>query len=235
MHSDINKKRRIAVIPARGGSKRIYKKNIKPFLGEPIILRVLKEVSKSKLFTEIHVSTDDEEIVKIVEKSGYKVRFLRSSELSGDMTPLSDVIKEVIYSYKELGESFETIALIFSTAVFLKSKLINAAIDEFEDGNTDIQLMSIAKFPAPIERALRVGEDNSITPVNEELISHPSNNLGDAWYETGDFVIYNEKGVLTNNQKSIKRGFCLPQLISIDIDNMEDWEQAERVYKYIYM
>ena len=228
------KKKRLAIIPARGGSKRIHKKNIKFFLGIPIILRVLKEVSESNLFDEIHVSTEDEEIAKIVTSAGFEIKFLRDNSLSCDDTPLGDVIKKVIEKYKELGQSFDTIAMIFSTAVLIDRDLIKMAINEFENGDTSVQLLSISKFPAPIERAMRMSENNSLNSIDIKAMEQPSNSLSDAWYETGDFVVYNENGVLTNSPTSPKRGYCLPQWLSIDIDNLEDWEAAEWVFKNIY-
>jgi pseudaminic acid cytidylyltransferase len=228
------KKRRLAIIPARGGSKRIHKKNIKFFLGIPIILRVLKEVSESNLFDEIHVSTEDEEIAKIVTSAGFEIKFLRDNSLSCDDTPLGDVIKEVIEKYKELGQSFDTIAMIFSTAVLIDSDLIKMAINEFENGDTSIQLLSISKFPAPIERAMRMSNNNTLTSIDLNAMSLPSNNLSEAWYETGDFVIYSESGALQNNASSPRRGFCLPRWLSVDIDNIDDWEAAEWIYKKIY-
>ena len=233
--SENYKKRRLAVIPARGGSKRILKKNIKPFLGEPIILRVLKEVTESNLFTEIHVSTEDKEIAEIVSNAGYKIKFLRDENLSGDTTPLSDVLNQVVMKYKDLGESFETIALIFSTAVLIDRHILRMAIDEFENGDTSIQLLSVAKYPAPIEKAMRKSHNNALSPVNLEAMGRPSNRLSEVWYETGDFVIYNEQGVLSNSISSPKKGFCLPPWLSIDIDTMEDWEAAEKVFKKLFM
>ena len=112
-------KKRLAIIPVRGGSKRIIRKNVKPFLGKPIILMVLDQVSASNLFTEIHVSTEDKEISELVSKAGYQPRFSRDASLAGDETPLSDVLKSVLKEYHKIGESFETIALIFATAVLI--------------------------------------------------------------------------------------------------------------------
>ena len=223
--------RRLAIIPARGGSKRIPRKNIKEFLGEPIILRVLKEVSNSNLFTEIHVSTEDEEITKIVSNAGYKPRFLRDKSIAGDETPLSDVLKYVVKKYKELGESYETIMLVFSTAVLIDHNIISMAISEFEKSDTEIQLLSVAKYPTPIEKAMRMGDYNELSPVNKEATLRPSNDLPNAWYETGDFVIYDEKGVLLNGASSRKRGFCLPSWLSIDIDTIDDWSAAEIAFR----
>jgi pseudaminic acid cytidylyltransferase len=225
------KKKRLAIIPARGGSKRIPRKNIKPFLGKPIILRVLEEVTASNLFTEIHVSTEDDEIAELVSNAGYPPRFGRDSSLAGDEIPLSEVLKAVVKEYNRLGESFDTIALIFATAVLIDHHVFKKAIEEFEKGDTSVQSLSVSKYPTPIEKAMRMGQDNNLDPINSESISLPSNNLPKAWYETGDFVIFNEQGLLSNSPDSFKRGFELPPWLSVDIDTQEDWNLAEFLYE----
>jgi pseudaminic acid cytidylyltransferase len=225
------KKKRLAIIPARGGSKRIPRKNIKPFLGKPIILRVLEEVTASNLFTEIHVSTEDDEIAELVSNAGYPPRFGRDSSLAGDETPLSEVLKAVVKEYHRSGESFDTIALIFATAVLVDQHVLKKAMETFEMGDTSVQLLSVTKYPTPIEKAMRMGQDNNLDPINSESISLPSNNLPEAWYETGDFVIYNEQTLMDNSPSSIKRGFGLQSWLSVDIDTQDDWDLAEFLYK----
>jgi len=223
-------KKRLAIIPARGGSKRIRRKNIKPFLGKPIILRVLDQVSASNLFTEIHVSTEDKEISGLVSKAGYQPRFSRDASLAGDETPLSDVLKSVLKEYHKFGESFDTIALVFATAVLIDHHVLEKAMKEFEMGDTKVQLLSVTKYPVPIEKAMRVGQDNTLEPVNLKSISIPSYNLPESLFETGDFVIYDEEGLMCNSPHSLKRGFRLPPWESVDIDNKEDWDLAEYFY-----
>jgi N-acylneuraminate cytidylyltransferase len=224
------KKKRLAIIPARGGSKRIIRKNVKPFLGKPIILRVLDQVSASNLFTEIHVSTEDKEISELVSKAGYQPRFSRDARLAGDETPLSDVLKSVLKEYHKIGESFETVALIFATAVLIDHHVLEKAMEEFEKGDTSFQLLSVAKYPAPIEKAMRMGSDNKLFPVNLESIALQSNNISETYFETGDFVIYDEEGLMCNSHHSLKRGFLLPPWQSVDIDTEEDWYLAECFY-----
>ena len=224
-------KKRLAIIPARGGSKRIPRKNIKPFLGKPIILRVLEEVAASNLFTEIHVSTEDAEIAELVSNAGYPPRFFRDFSLAGDETPLSEVLKAVVKEYHRLGESFDTIALIFATAVLIDYHVYKKAMEEFEMGDTSVQLLSVTKFPTPIEKAMRMGQDHHLDPINREFMHLPSNNLPEAWYETGDFVIYDEQGLMCNSPSSTKRGFELQSWLSVDIDTQEDWELAEFLYE----
>ena len=195
-------KKRLAIIPARGGSKRIIRKNIKTFLGKPIILRVLDQVSASNLFTEIHVSTEDKEISGLVSKAGYQPRFSRDASLAGDETPLSDVLKSVLKEYHKIRESFETIALVFATAVLIDHHVLERAMEEFDKGDTSVQLLSVAKYPAPIEKAMRMGSDNKLFPANLKSIALQSNNLSEAYFETGDFVIYDIQSILQNSNVS---------------------------------
>ena len=224
-------KKRLAIIPARGGSKRIIRKNVKLFLGEPIILRVLEQVSTSNLFSEIHVSTEDKEISELVSKAGYQPVFSRDAHLAGDETPLSDVLKSVLKEYHKIGESFDTIALIFATAVLIDHHVLKMAMEEFEKWDTSVQLLSVGKYPTPIEKAMRMGSDKKLFPANLESIALPSNNIRETYFETGDFVIYDEDGLIRNNQHSPKRGFLLPPCQSVDIDTEEDWYLAECFYE----
>jgi pseudaminic acid cytidylyltransferase len=223
-------KKRLAIIPARGGSKRIIRKNIKPFLGEPIILRVLHQVSASNLFSEIHVSTEDKEISELVTKAGYKPRFYRQANLAGDETPLSDVLKSVLKEYHKRGISFETIALIFATAVLIEHQVLENAMEEFEKGDTSVQMLSVARYPTPIEKAMRMGSDNKLIPVNHDSIAFQSNNFSETYFETGDFVIYDIQSILHNSPNSNKRGFPIPRWLAVDIDTQDDWIMAEMIF-----
>ena len=223
------KPRRLAIVPARGGSKRIPRKNIKHFHGKPIIVRVLDEISSSGLFDEIHVSTEDEEIREIVAVAGYQPRFERTQQLSGDYIPLSDVLKSVISQYKELGESFDTITMVFATAVMLDRGTLRDAINKYEDGDTSIQMISVARYPVPIEWAMRMDKSGMLDPVDRENLSMRSQDLKDAWYETADFVFYSEECIYSNDVNSLRRGFELPYM-SVDIDTEDDWRKAEVLF-----
>ena len=224
-------KKRLAVIAARGGSKRIPRKNIKSFLGKPIILRVLDEVSASNLFEEIHVSTEDDEIAEVVSRAGHPPRFRRDHTLAGDEVPMCEVLKAVVTQYQRLGESFDTIALVFATAVLIDHHLFKHAVKEFEAGDPAIQMLSVSKYPAPLEKAMSMKSDHHLTPIYHDSARLSSKYLPDVWYETGDFVFYDERGAIQNNPDSLKRGFPLPQWLSVDIDTHEHWDLAERIYK----
>lgn len=201
--------KRLAIIPARGGSKRIPRKNIKDFLGEPIIVRVLKEVAASELFSAIHVSTEDSEIATVAEMIGFPPPFLRSPELATDEIPLRDVLIDVVKKYQVMGQQFETIVLIFATAVLIDHKILQDAIRVFEEGNRDSQLLSIAAFPVPLNRALVLGEDNSLQPLQLD------NSSNVAYFDTGDFVIYSEKIIFENTPQAKRKGYVIPRSLTV--------------------
>ena len=147
----------ICIIPARGGSKRIPRKNIKEFLGKPIIAYSIKAALDSGLFDEVMVSTDDVEIADIAKKLGAKVPFMRSAKNSDDFATTFDVIEEVIQVYKTQGKRFENICCIYSCAPFITSELLFKAYDLLTQKKFDTVFPIIA-YSFPIQRALRVNQ-----------------------------------------------------------------------------
>jgi len=222
------KKKRLAIIPARGGSKRIPRKNIKPFLGKPMILHVLEEISKDGLFDEIHVSTEDEEILQLVTNAGYPPPFRRDPLLSDDYTPLNLVLRAVVERYKAEGQTFDTIVLIFATAALMEVASLRAAIHQFEAVEESAEMISVARYPAPIEWAMRMDESGQLHPAQPEKLSVRSQDLEEGWYETAEFVIYDERSLLEKNINILRMGFPI-QYLSIDIDSIEDWVLAEKL------
>ncbi|MBT3717510.1 MAG: acylneuraminate cytidylyltransferase family protein [Gammaproteobacteria bacterium] len=222
------KKKRLAIIPARGGSKRIPRKNIKPFLGKPMILHVLEEISKDGLFDEIHVSTEDEEILQLVTNAGYPPPFRRDPLLSDDYTPLNQVLRAVVERYKAEGQTFDTIVLIFATAALMEVASLRAAIHQFEAVEESAEMISVARYPAPIEWAMRMDESGQLHPAQPEKLSVRSQDLEEGWYETAEFVIYDERSLLEKNINILRMGFPI-QYLSIDIDSIEDWVLAEKL------
>jgi N-acylneuraminate cytidylyltransferase len=221
-------KKRLAIIPARGGSKRIPRKNIKPFLGKPMILHVLEEISKDGLFDEIHVSTEDEEILQLVTNAGYPPPFRRDPLLSDDYTPLNQVLRAVVERYKAEGQTFDTIVLIFATAALMEVASLRAAIHQFEAVEESAEMISVARYPAPIEWAMRMDESGQLHPAQPEKLSVRSQDLEEGWYETAEFVIYDERSLLEKNINILRMGFPI-QYLSIDIDSIEDWVLAEKL------
>jgi pseudaminic acid cytidylyltransferase len=140
----------IAIIPARGGSKRIPRKNIKPFMGKPIIAYSIEAALQSGLFDEVMVSTDDEEIAEIACKYGAQVPFMRSAEMSNDYAGTDDVILEVLRKYKEQGRKFETVCCIYSTAPFVTPERLREAYGKM---NSEIPSSLVWLIPIPYSAA----------------------------------------------------------------------------------
>ena len=223
--------KRLAIIPARGGSKRIPEKNKKLFLGTPIISLVLKEVIDSNLFDEIHISTDDNDIYNLASNAGHKPKFPRPEKLCSDTSKISEVLLFVYNEYKNLGHKFDTFALIYPTAVLINSDFIIQAVKNFETEKKFDQLISVAEYPVSIEKALSLAEDFQVKPIFKDKIEKNSQDLKKNYYETGDFVIYSEFGLLNNSVSSRKRGFLIPREKSVDIDYPDDWDFAEKLFK----
>lgn len=221
---------RIAVIPARGGSKRILKKNIKDFCGKPIILYVLDTAIKSGLFDKVHVSTDDPEIADIVRDFGVKIDFMRDSKLSDDYTPLMPVLKWVLKKYLELGKQFNEVTLITPCAVFIESSDLIGASNLFQDSLKDCPVLAVSAFQTPIEWAFRIDENGLLRPRNKELLEKRSQDLQEHYYDTGSFAFFSSQYILNSNNAGISTqyiGYVLEKYKAIDIDNIEDWKYAE--------
>ncbi|HIJ23509.1 MAG TPA: pseudaminic acid cytidylyltransferase [Gammaproteobacteria bacterium] len=222
------KKKRLAIIPARGGSKRIPRKNIKPFLGKPIILHVLDEISKEGLFDEIHVSTEDDEILDLVTKAGYPPAFRRDPLLSDDYTPLGEVLCSVVERYRVEKQTFDTIVLIYATAALMEEKSLSAAVRKFEMLKVPAEMISVAPYPVPIEWAMRMDTSGKLTAVQQNKLSVRSQDLEESWYETAEFVIYGKRSLLDGYKGALKMGFPVPYF-TIDIDTLEHWRMAELI------
>lgn len=223
----------LAIIPARGGSKRIPRKNIKDFLGKPIIAYSIEEAINSKLFKEVMVSTDDEEIAEVAIKYGAKVPFLRSSVNSNDYATTFDVIDEVIGDYENKNLKFENICCIYSCApLIVKSKIIEAY--ELLIKNNFDSVFTVVNYSTPIQRALKF-ENKNIMMVNYEYERSRSQDLDSNYFDAGQFYWLNPKAIVvkkkifTDNSGAI----ILSDLYAQDIDNEIDWQIAELKYKIV--
>ena len=223
----------IAIIPARGGSKRIPGKNIKNFLGKPIINYSIDAALKSNLFNEIMVTTDDNEISDISIKAGASVPFFRSKENSNDSAGISEVLIEVIKSYMELGIYFKYLCCILPTAIFIKPERIIEGINILKNNNFD-SVFPIVKFSYPILRALKI-ENNKVNMIWPENYHKRSQDLIKAYHDCGQFywinvkVFLEKKIVFTDNSGYIELNESEVQ----DIDTLEDWKIAELKYKIL--
>ena len=226
-------KKRLAIIPARSGSRRIKNKNIKKFINKPIILRVLDEISKTNLFQEIYVSTDSLKIASIVKKHNYKIDFLRPKYLAKNNVILNDILNFVLKKFRSQKKLFDEVWLILPTSVLLTYKDYKKASNEFSKKNYS-NMIAVSKFPAPIEWAFQIKNDK-LYPNNKKSIYLPSQSFKDCYYDTGTFLVYNLKKMNLKN-KDIKKNiifspYILPPFKGVDIDTIEDWNLAIEYFK----
>ena len=223
--------RKLAIITARSGSKRIPNKNIKDFLGKPIISYPISVALNCKIFDEVMVSTDCNKIADISKSFGAKIPFLRSKKNSDDFSTTSDVIEEVILEYKKINIEFDSICCIYPTAVFLNENTIKNAFNQFVNGNYD-SLIPIVKYSHPIQRALRIN-NNLINFIYPEFINTRSQDLELSYHDCGQFYLLKthkfleNKKIFTTNSSFLE----IPENQVQDIDNIEDWHIAELKFK----
>ncbi len=224
----------IAIIPARGGSKRIPRKNIKDFLGKPIITYSIEAALESKLFDEVMVSTDDEEIAEIAKSYGAIIPFMRGKRNSNDFATTVDVIVEVLQEYRKQGKTFEYGCCIYPTAPFVNKLLLENALNKFVSENLD-SVFPVLPFSFPIQRAVRLVKENKIEMFHSEHLLSRSQDLEKAYHDAGQFywfkteIIFKKEKLWTDNSG----GIIISELEAHDIDNMEDWKIAEFKYKVL--
>lgn len=224
----IMKKNNLCIIPARGGSKRIPRKNIKEFFGKPIIAYSIEIALKSNLFNEVMVSTDCKEIARIAKNFGAKIPFYRSKVNSDDISILDDVVKEVVNGYKELGKTYDNICCIMPIAPLLeKEDLIKGLRILIQKKECSVK--PVLKFKYPIQRALKKNELGLLKMINPENYKVRSQDLEISFHDSGQF--YWLKPNLGLNTK-IKYGFEISSMNSQDVDDLEDWNQLEMKYHY---
>ena len=228
--------RRVAIIPARGGSKRIPKKNIKNFCGRPIIAYVLDAVEGSNLFDVIHVSTDSKEIATVVESLGFSVDFMRGPELSDDYTPIMPVLKWVLEQYKNKGVLFDEVATIMPCAPFIESSDLVKASDLLRQKNCSSPVLSVSNYPAPVEWAFKLNDSNQLRPINKEMLEVRSQDIQESYFDTGSFAFFSSQYILSSISAGISdsyTGCVIDKYKAIDVDNMDDWNHAEYLMRGI--
>jgi len=217
----------ICIIPARGGSKRIPRKNIKDFLGKPILAYSIETALKSQLFDSVLVSTDDEEIASIAKKYGASVPFLRSAKNSGDTATTFDVLKEVLehFAVVEYG------CCIYPCAPFVSSELLQKAFQQLKNDQLDCVFPMIA-YGHPIQRAY-LQENNFIRPMHPENALKRSQDLPVTYHDAGQFYFFKSQAILSKKKLITDKtgGLEISEMDAQDIDNEIDWELAEMKYK----
>ncbi len=230
-----NKMNSIAIITARGGSKRIPKKNIKDFCGKPIIAYSIEAALKSELFDEVMVSTDSEEIAEISKKYGAKVPFMRRAATSNDFAVTADVLSEVLDKYRNVGKSFDTALCLYPTAPFVTADRLKDAFSRFSAAKPD-SLMSVVRFDFPPQRAVVI-RDGKIEFQSPEYALTRSQDLEPLYHDCGQFYILDTESfgkyhalVMPNTVPYIVPGEEVQ-----DIDNESDWLIAEAKYKVLHL
>jgi len=223
----------LAIIPARGGSKRIPRKNIRLFCGKPIIAYSIETARQSDCFDEIMVSTDDLEIAEIAKKYGAKVPFLRTPETANDHAGLADVILEVLEQYLQAGRTFEAVCCILPTAPLLQRQDLLMAGDLLKSEKFD-SVFPVVRFSYPIQRALKRDGEHTAMMWPENYAAR-SQDLEPAYHDCGLFYWLTTEGVIaqkrifTDNSGSIE----LPETRVQDMDTEADWRICEMKYQLL--
>ena len=217
----------IAIITARGGSKRIPKKNIKEFCGKPMLVYSIEAALQSGVFEEVMVSTDSEEIAEIARAHGASVPFMRSEKTASDYATTRDVLMEVLTEYEKRGKTFDDMACIYPTAPFITAQKLKDAVALFKQTNSSL-LIPVVQFSYPPQRAYVIN-DGKLQFKWEEYRYTRSQDLQPFYHEAGQFYCYNIKDYLAADG-AIKKNiipFILPESEVQDIDTEEDWKMAE--------
>jgi N-acylneuraminate cytidylyltransferase len=219
----------LCIIPARGGSKRIPRKNIKSFLGKPIIAYSVEVALKSGLFSEVMVSTDDEEIAKIAKSFGAKVPFFRSDENANDYATTLDVVKEVLLAYERLGKSYDNVCTLYPTAPFVSTRKLKEGFDKLTHANA---VIPVTEFSFPVWRAFHLNQD-SLAYHWPEFEKSRSQDLTKLFHDAGQWYWIKIKNIEDTLVPQQTAAVILSTLEVQDIDRPEDWHIAEMKYEYL--
>ena len=228
------RKGNIAIITARGGSKRIPHKNIRLFCGEPLIVYSIRAAKESGLFDEVMVSTEDETIAAIAREYGATVPFLRSAENANDTATTAEVLTEVLARYEEDGYGFENACCIYPTAPFLTGELLRKAQEKLVASGMD-SVMPVVAFSFPPQRGMTI-EGDRVRFVDEAHRNTRSQDLPVIYHDCGQFYFFRVEpflasGILIGENTA---ALVMPELLVQDIDNEEDFRVAEFKYKYLH-
>ena len=222
--------KKLAIITARGGSKRIPRKNIKDFCGKPILCYSIEAAFASGAFDEVMVSTDDAEIAEIARSTGASVPFFRSAEMSGDYASTDDVIMEVLKEYEKSGLFFEAFCCIYPTAPFLTGKRLKDAMELLE---TSDSVMPVVPFSDPPQRGLIVNDKGFVERQFPEYATARSQDLPKIYHDCGQFYACRTAPFMEAGTTDVEKlvPLVLSEMEVQDIDTLDDWEIAEIKYK----
>ena len=226
---------RLAIIPARGGSKRIPRKNIKDFNGKPMIGWSIEAALESCSFDDVWVSTDDTEIAVVAEKFGAKVPFIRPAELADDHTGTSAVVRHAIRWAQQQQLKPEFVACIYATAPLLQPQMLNQAMQQLQQDPTLDYVFSGCRFSFPIQRALYRTEQGRVQAVDPTSIPKRSQDLAETFHDAGQFYCGRTQSWLDSKAVFSPSSYLyeLPQHLVQDIDTAEDWLRAELLHQLL--
>ena len=224
---------KLCIIPARGGSKRIPRKNIKPFMRKPIIAYSIEAALNSDVFDEVMVSTDDEEIAGVARQYGASVPFLRSADTSNDYATTVDVLLEVVNKYKEQGQNFDTICCLYSTAPFVTADRLKEASSKISE--TIDACFTIVQYSYPIQRSLRINENEYVEMKFPEHLKSRTQDLEKVYHDAGQFYFVKTDALIQEKTVWCKRTapLILSELEVQDLDTLTDWQLAEMKYQLL--
>lgn len=224
-------KEAIAIITARGGSKRIPRKNVKEFCGKPILQYSIEAALASGIFDEVMVSTDDEEIARIAKEAGASVPFMRSEKTSNDYATTADVLMEVLGKYQELEQQFSYTCCIYPTAPFVTKEKLQSAFEKIKEQKAS-QLTPVVAYSFPPQRCVVIRE-GKIEMLHPEHRNTRSQDLESYYHDCGQFYFYDTKELIKQNGTITENiiPMVLSELEVQDIDNESDWALAEMKYK----
>ena len=223
----------IAIIPARGGSKRIPRKNIKDFFGKPLIAYSIEVALDSNLFEKVVVTTDDEEIAKIAKEYGAEVPFLRPKELSDDFSGTADVIEHAIKELEKRGEYYNYVCTLYATAPLLQKEYLIEGYEKLKESDA-MNAFSATSMPFPIQRTFKLNKNGRCEMFTPEYYMTRSQDLEEAYQDAGQF--YWKKREQESNEIMFGKDsipILLPRHLVQDIDTLEDWDRAEKLYKVL--
>ena len=220
----------VAIIPARGGSKRIPRKNLKPFDGVPMIARSIQTALDSGLFTQVVVSTDDEEIAELARTCGAQVPFMRPAELADDFTGTAAVIAHALQALQR--QDFDYACCIYATAPLLQTRFLQQGLRLLEQTPAKYFAFSVCDFGFPVQRALTVDDQGALTALYPEFRNTRSQDLPPAFQDAGQFYWGRPEAWLRGDTLYSPHSLpvIMPRYLVQDIDTLEDWKRAEYLY-----
>lgn len=225
---------RLAVIPARGGSKRIPRKNVKVFCGKPMIAWSIEVARQSGCFDEVVVSTDDHEIAEVAKQYGATVPFMRPASLADDFTGTTPVVRHATEWFQQRGIAPSEVCCVYATAPFLQVDDLRRGLDLLLANNCSYAF-SVTSYPFPIQRAIRITEQGRVEMLNPEHFNTRSQDLEEAWHDAGQFYWGRAEAWIAERLMFSRESvpIVLPRHRVQDIDTSEDWSRAEVMFEII--